>query len=159
MNKRLALSLYLALWVAIAAAVIGGIVGAGYPLWTAVVSACLLFVFLNGSLAYGFRARRLRLEGKNPPPYLRYLFLPNGIPRFTEAAPRSTHVLVGIAAALTGAFFLFCGAALAFDAQWSLIPHPIIAAAMCLALAGIGAAFLYLALRLFAFWRRPSDAT
>ena len=159
MNKRLALALYLALWAAIAAAVIWGVVSAGYPVWIAVVLAFELFALVNRSLAYWLHARRLRREGKDAPPFLRYLFLANRIPRFTEAAPRSTHALVGIAAALASAFFLFCGAALAFDAQWSLIPHPIIAAAICMGLAGIGAVFLYLTFRLFAFWRRPSDAT
>ena len=159
MNKRVALTLYLALWAAIVTAVIWGVVSAGYPLWVALVSAYLLFVFLNGSLAYRFRASRLRAEGKEPPPYLQYLFLPTGVPKFTEEAPRSMHALVGIAAALTGAFFSFCGVALAFDAEWSRIPHPVIAVTICLVLAGIGAAFLYLAWRLFAHGRRLNDAT
>ena len=159
MNKRLALALYFTLAAVIAGAVIWGVVSAGYPVWIAVILAFELFVLLNRSLAYWFHVRRLRPEGKEPPSYLRYLFHANRIPRFTEAAPRSTHALVGIATALTAAFFLYCGAALAFDAQWSLIPHPIIAVAICLGLAGIGAAFLYLTFRLFAFSRRPSDAT
>ena len=158
MNKHFALTLYLALWAALSAGVIFGMIQAGYSLWAAGISAYILFVFLNGSLAYWSLARRLRLEGKEAPPYLKYLFLPNGIPKFKEEAPRSAHVLVGVAAAITGVFFVYCGAALAIDGEWSRIPHPFVAAIMCLVLAGIGAAFLYLAWRMFASRRLPNDA-
>ena len=143
---------------------LGGVVGIAltqlvrYPLWAAVAAAYLLFLFLNGSLAYRSVSRRLTIEGKKPPPYLQYIFLPTGIPKFKEEAPRSTHVFVGVAALVTGAFFVFCGVALAFDAEWSRIAHPFVPAAICLFLAGIGAAFLYVAWRLFAFRRLPSDA-
>jgi hypothetical protein len=157
MNKRLsvALAAYLALWAAIAGGIIYGIVRVGYPEWLAVVCAFLLFAFVNGSLAYGARVRQLRLEGKEPPPYLRSLFFPQGFPKFTEQAPRADHFFVGIAAAVTGLFFVFCGVALAFDAEWSRISQPIMVASICAVLAGLGAGFLYLAWRLFAFSRRP----
>ncbi len=158
MNKRTALTLYFALWIAIVTGAIWCMIQVGYPLWAAVVAAYLLFVFLNGSLSYGSVARRMRLEGKRPPPYLQYLFLPKGIPKFKEEAPRSTHVFVGVAAVLTGVSFVFCGVALILDAEWSRIPHPLVAAAICLGVTSIGAAFLYLAWRLFAFRRLPNDA-
>ena len=151
MNKRLALTLYLALWAALSAGVIFCLTRAGYPLWAAVVSAFLLFVFVNGSLAYRAHTRRLKLEGKKAPPYLQYIFFPSGVPKFKAEAPRSTHVLVGLAAALAGVFFVFCGVALAFDGKWSRIEHPFVVATICFVLAGIGAAFLYVAWRLFAF--------
>jgi hypothetical protein len=126
MTKRLgfALAAYLAVWATVAGGVIYGIVRAGYSGWVGVTAAFLLFGFVNGSLAYRGRARQLRLEGKEPPPYLRYLFFPQGSPKFKEEAPRFDHLLVGIAAALTGLFFVFCGAALAFDAKWSRISQP-----------------------------------
>jgi hypothetical protein len=136
-----------------------GMTRAGYPVWVGVVSAYLLFLLLNGSLAYRVRARRLKLEGKEIPPYLQYLFLPNGIPRFQKEAPGTTHLLVGVAAALTGAFFVFCGIALAIDAEWSRIPHPFIVVTICLVVAGTGAALLYLAWRLYAFKTLPDDVT
>jgi protein-S-isoprenylcysteine O-methyltransferase Ste14 len=110
-----------------------------------------MFLFLNGSLAYIAKVRQLRSEGKEPPKYFQSIFFPQGRPKFKEAAPRSTHFLVGVAAAITGAFFVFCGIALAFEAQWSRISEPFIVAAICVALAGIGVAFLYLAWRLLAF--------
>lgn len=149
-----ALAAYVAFWAAVAGGVIYGIVRAGYSVWVAVASAFLLFLFVNGSLAYRVRVRQLRLEGKEPPPYLRYLFFPQGWPKYKEEAPKSAHFLVGIAAALTGLFFVFCGVALAFDAEWSRVSQPIVAISICLVLAGVGASFLYLAWRLIAFGRR-----
>src|SRR5262245_22730337 len=157
MNKRFGLALaaaYLALWAAIAGGIIYGVVQAGYAAWVAVVSALLLFGVVNGSLAYRVRVRQLRLEGKEPPPYFQYLFFPRGSPKFKEAAPRFDHVLVGIAAALTGLFLLFCGLAVAFTADWSRISQPILGASMCVILAAIGALFLYLAWRCFGFARK-----
>ncbi len=158
MNKRSALALYLTVWAVVSTGVIFGITQAGYPLWVGLVFACLLFLFLNGSIAYRHRARRLKLEGKEPPPFLQYIFLPNGRPKFKAEAPRSTHLLVGVMASLLGVFLVFCGVALAFDAKWSRIPDPLIAATLCLIPAGIGAALLYLAWRLFSFRRLPKDA-
>jgi hypothetical protein len=157
MNRRLAFALaaYLAIWTSLAACIVYGTVQAGYPAWVAVVSTFLLFVFVNGSLAYTARARQLRLEGKEPPPYVTFLFFPQGFPKFKEQAPKFDHVLVGIAAAVTGLFFLFCGAGLAFGADWPRISQPILLASICLVLGGIGAVFLYLALRAFAFTRTP----
>ncbi len=151
----LALAAYLALWAAIAGGIIYGTVRAGYPVWTAVASAFLLFVFVNGSLAYRARVRQLSLEGKAPPRYFQYVFFPQGLPKLKQEAPRSTHLLVGIAAALTGVFFVFCGVALAFDAEWSRISQPLLAVAICIVLASIGTAFLYLSWRLLFFVRSP----
>jgi hypothetical protein len=160
MNKRLGLALaaYFAIWASVAAGIVYGVVQAGYPAWAAVVSAFLLFVFVNGSLAYTARARQLRLEGKEPQPYFKFLFFPKGFPKFKEQAPKFDHLLVGIAAAITGLFFLFCGVGLAFGADWSRISQPMLVASICLVLAGIGAVFLYLAWRAFAFTRpRPTN--
>jgi hypothetical protein len=156
MNKRLALALYLTVWAVVAGGLIYGVVRSGYSVWVAVASALMLFIFVNGSLAYRARVRQLKMEGGKPPPYLQYLFFPQGVPKHKEDAPRSTHLLVGGAAAVTGVFFVFCGVALAFDAEWSRISQPLLAVAICLVLAGIGIAFLYLAWRLLAFGRRCS---
>jgi protein-S-isoprenylcysteine O-methyltransferase Ste14 len=76
-----------------------------------------------------------------------WLNFPRGFPKFKEEAPRSTHLLVGIAATVTGIFFMYCGVALVFDAEWSRISHPVLAASICMFLAGLGALFLYLAWR------------
>jgi hypothetical protein len=153
MNKRLAFGLaaYLTLWTAIAGGIIYGIVRAGYPGWVAVVSAFLLFTLVNGSLAYRARVRQLKLAGKEPPPYLQFLFFPQGSPKLKEQAPRAEHLFAGIAAAIAGLFFVFCGVALAFGAEWSRISQPILAASICAALAGLGALFLYFAWRCFRF--------
>ena len=159
MHKRLfalTLTAYLALWAAVAGGIIYWVVRIGYPAWAAVASAFMLFLFVNGSLAYRSRARRLRLEGKEPPPYLQYLFFPQGLPKFDLGALKSVHILLGVVAtAVTGGFFVFCGVGLAFDAKWSRISQPFLAAAICILVAGIGALFLYFSWRLFSFGRKP----
>jgi hypothetical protein len=146
----LASAAYLAVWAAVVGGIVYGTAQAGYSAWLGVGAAFLLFVFVNGSLAYRASARQLRLEGKEPPPYVRYLFFPQGSSKWKEEAPRFEHLLVGIAAALTGMFFVFCGVALAFDAAWSRISQPLLVAGVCIVVASIGVAFLYLAWRLLA---------
>jgi hypothetical protein len=158
MTTRIALTMYLLLWAAIAAAAIWGMASAGFPLWVAVVLVFLLFWFLNGTLAYRAKARQLRGEGKEPPGYVRYLLIPAGVPKFREQAPRSMHGLVGIAAFATGAFFWFCGGWLALTAQWGRISDPMVVGVFCLVLVGMGTTFLYLAWRLFVASRRKDDA-
>lgn len=158
MNKRSALALYLMVWAVVSEGVIFGMTQAGYPLWAALVFACLFFLLLNGSIAYRHRARQLNLEGKEAPPFLQYILLPKGSPKVEAEVLRYTHLLVGVLASLLGVFLVFCGVALAFDAKWSRIPDPLIAATLCLIPAGIGAALLYLAWRLFSFRRLPKDA-
>jgi hypothetical protein len=156
MDKRLgfALTAYFALWAVVAGGAMYGIVRAGYSVPVAVACAFLLFFFVNGSLAYRARSRQLTREGKEPPRYLQYLLLPQGLPKFNQEAPRSTHLIVGIAAALIGLFFVFCAFALAFDAEWSRISQRVLAAVICIILASMGVAFLYLAWRLLSFGSR-----
>ncbi len=40
--------------------------------WIVVIGAVVVLFFLNGTLSYIYRARQMRSEGKEPPPYLRY---------------------------------------------------------------------------------------
>lgn len=157
MNKPVALTVYLALW----AVAVGGIIhwmhGSGYSLLIAVACAYLLFVVVNGSIAYRVHVLRNRSEGKQPQPYLRYLFLPPGITKLKEEAPGSAHRLVGVVALVAGVFFVFCAIALAFDAEWSRIPNPALAVALCLIPGSIGVTLLYTAWRLFAFRGKSQD--
>jgi hypothetical protein len=148
---------YVTLWAIVTIGIVYFAVRAGYPLWAGVICAYFLFVFLNGTLAYKARARQLKLQGKDPPRYLRYLFLPSGLPKLKDEAPRSTHIVVGLVAAIAGVFFVFCGAALALDAEWSRIPNPILVAAICLVPASIGGVFLYLAWRILISARRSTN--
>jgi hypothetical protein len=150
----LATAAYLAFWAAVAGGIIYGIVQAGYATWVGVVFAFLLFAVANGSLAYRARVRQLNLEGKELPSYFHYLIFPQGSPKFKEAAPRFDHFLAGMVAALVGLFLLFCGVALAFDAEWSHVSQPILVASVCVIIAGIGASLLYFAWRCFGFTRK-----
>ena len=161
MNKRLGIALagYLALWAGAAGGIIYGMLLAGYSARVGVASAFVLFLFVNGSLAHRARVRQFRLEGKEPPSYFQFLFFPQGFPKFKEQAPRFDHFLVGIAAALTGLFLVFCGVGLAFAGDWSRVSQPVLLASVCVILAAIGVVFLYLAWRLvaFSFRGRPTN--
>lgn len=127
-------------------------------MWLALLVVYLAFFFLNGALAYLHRSRLLRLEGREPPTYWRYLFS-GAVPNFKDEAPKPLQVVVGIAAAIGGVFFVACCVALAHDAEFSRIPHPIFVAVFCFVLAGLGATLLYVGWRLIAPKKvSPKDA-
>lgn len=160
MNKHMAVAvgIYLTIWAVMAAGIIYGFVLAGYPWWLGLVATYFLFFFGGSSLAYMLRARQNRLEGREPPPYLTYLFFPQGVPKFKDIeAPKFIQVIVGIVAALGGVFFVGCGAALAFSAEYSRMPHPIVAVIICFVLVGIGVALTYVGWRLIAPEKRPPN--
>jgi len=150
MGRRAALTVYLAAWAALLLGVIYWLRKSGVPVWAGIVGAWLLFMLVNGTLAYKARALRLRSEGKQAPSYFRYVFFPTGAPKFKDEAPTSTHYLVGVIALVAGAFLVFCGVGLAVSAQWSRMPHPIAAMGLCLIPSSIGVALLYFAWRCFA---------
>jgi hypothetical protein len=159
MNKLVAVVIYLALLAAVVALVTWGMVGAGYSIWLALFVGYLVFRFLIGSLAYLAKARLLKTQGKAPPAYFRYIFLPVGAPRLKETAPQFLHVVVSLAAALMGAVFAYFGVALAITADWPDIQAPIFVALMCLALVALGASLFYLAWRVLVGGRRKVVAT
>jgi len=144
---RIAAGLYLAAWTAIATAVIYVLVRAGQPLWLALALASLLFIFVNGSLAYGVRARQLRREGKQPPRYLVYLFFPRGV-QSEVALPRPIRIILGIPIALGGALLLVFSCLMPLSTKLSQVPHPLGAVVLPLLLASLGAAFMYVGYRL-----------
>jgi len=167
MNIRTIFAFYITLWVAVASGVIYGIVVIGtsaglalrYSVGLGWIVVALLFLFVNGSVAYRFRSRLLRLEGKTPPPYLQYIFFRKGFDNFKKElspknlkneAPRSLQIIVGILTAITGMFFVGCGVALALDAEYSHIQHPIQAILSFMPIASIGCALLYLAWKMMA---------
>ena len=156
MNRRirLASAVYLVVWVMVGCYFVYRVVQAGYSAIPAVAGAVLLFACVNGSLSYLANSQRSRSHGEKPPPYLQHVFLPGGVPSLDQAAPRFTHLLVGVPAALTGSFLVFCGIALAFNAEWSRISQPILAATLCLSLAAGGLVLLWLAWKLIAFARK-----
>ena len=153
----MALTMYIALW----AVAVGGIIywmrSSGYSLLVAVTCAYFLSVFVNNSITYIGHVRRFRSEGKKPIRYFRYLLFPGDISKLKEEAPRSIHLLVGIVALVAGLLFVFCGIALAFDAEWSRITNPFMAVALCFIPGGIGVVLLYTAWRLFAFRGRSQS--
>ena len=148
MNKRVAVGLYIAAWAGLSASVFFGLVRAGVPIWGSFVLAYLLFFILNGSIAYWYRARQVRLEGKHPPSYFMYLFFPAGFP-ISVRVPRLIRVVLGVVVSLGGASFVFIGIALAANLGSRNVPHPIGAVAILLILALLGTGFLYVGVRLF----------
>lgn len=176
MNIRKYIAFYITLWLAVASGVIYGIVVIGtsaglalrYSFGLAWIVVTLLFVFVNGSVAYRYRSRLLRLEGKTPPPYLQYIFFRNGFDNFKKElspknlkneAPRLLQIIVGILTAITGMFFVGFGVGLALDAEYSRIQQPIQAALVFMAIASIGVALLYLAWKMIARRNRKYTRT
>ena len=155
MKKQVALAAYWILWAALTAIVIHVAGRFGISLWEAGALAFLSFIFVNGTAAYSIHAKRLRSEGREPPPYLEYVFFPKGAPRSTEEAPRSQKLFVAALAGVMGAFLVYCGVALALDGEFSRIPHPIAAGLLCFVISGIGAMLLYLTWRLLASSKQP----
>lgn len=147
MKARLFLVAYVGVWVAIAAAAIYLAVDHGFSWWHAAVPVYLLFVFVNGSLAYPFAKRRLESEGKQAPPYLSYLFFPKGRPQ-PISVPRPIRALFGIAIFLGGLLFVAFGVSRASGPNLSSVPHPIRAAVLLLVLVAMGLLFIYVGGRL-----------
>jgi hypothetical protein len=146
MKTRVAMLFYF-VWAALAAGIIYLVTDAGHSFWLAATLAYVLFIFVNGSLAYVFRARQLRREGKQPPSYLMYLFFPKGV-RHNVAVPRPLRVLLGILISLGGALFVIVGGLMLTAMDFWRMPHSIGAVAMLLVLLVLGAAFAYVGFRL-----------
>lgn len=148
MNIRIATGLYLGFWAAIVAGVISAITSIGYSFLLAWTLAFLLFMFLNGTLAYTLRARQLRREGKKPPPFLVYLFFPKGV-QATVAVPRAVRIILGIFVLLGGVFFLLASVLLIgrLDSSKALGLHGAIV--LFLVLVMLGVVSVYIGFRLF----------
>jgi hypothetical protein len=109
--------------------------------------AYLLFIFVNGSLAYRFRAQQLRREGKQPPSYLWYLFFPKGL-RHTVVVPRLLRVLLGIVISVGGVLFVIGGTLMLKELEFSFILHSIRALAAVGVFFVLGLAFAFVGFRL-----------
>jgi hypothetical protein len=145
MKTRVLVALYLVLWATIAAGVIYVAMRAGHSVWVAAPLAYLLFILVNGSLAYFFRARQLRREGKQLPSFLMYVFFPKGV-RYTVSVPRPIRVVLGSIIFLGGLFLMLGGLMLA-SLDFLRAPYPFGAAAMLLVFVAMGAAFTYIGFR------------
>jgi hypothetical protein len=150
------LCLYLTLWGAMAAAFIYFTVAAGYPVWLGAVAVFLFFTFANGSLAYLARAKQLRAQGQQPPPFFRFLFFPKPFSlRDKVAVPRVFRVLLGVVVLLPGGVFLAAaGGLLLVKLDYSTVPHPAAAAVALLFLALIGLGSMYVGYRMVVEGRR-----
>lgn len=145
MKRPLFIAMYLGIWVAVTAGVIyfGRVLGVQW--WHALLVAYLLFVFVNGSMAYVSVKRRLEAIGERPPSYLMYLFFPRGIHE-SIAIPRVLRILVGVVIFSGGAAFGLV--AIVLGLQFAGRPQSVGALALLLASAAMGAAFTYVGFRL-----------
>ena len=160
-------AIYVGVCVAIAAAVIYFVSAAGYSFWLGIVAAFVVLFLVNGSLAYRFRARQLRLQGQEPPPFLLYLFYPKPI-SFSERVPlaRPFRALLGIVILIGGAFLVLTGTVILLNLDFAKLPHPLGAAIATIVLASIGVGIAYVGIRLMVvkddepmFGRRKSRET
>lgn len=147
--RAIAVTIFIGVWGAIAAAVLTFASATGYPFWVGAAVACALFFLVNGSVAYHFRARQLRQEGKEPPSFLVYLFYPKPISfRDRVALPRPFRVLLGIVILVGGAFLVLTGTVLLFTLDFAKVPHPVGAVVALVVLASVGVGSLYVGVRL-----------
>jgi hypothetical protein len=107
MSPQVFFPTYLGLWAAIAAIAVYFGRAIGVQWWQALVATFLLFFVVNGTMAYRSMKRRLEAEGRQPPPYLTYLFFPRGRQRTSPfqqsiAVPRILLVVVGVPIFLAG---------------------------------------------------------
>ena len=108
MNRRVLTGIYLSVWLAVLAGVVLIATRSGLPIYWALVIAWLLFWFVNGTLAYIFRSRQLRREGKQPPNYLLYLVRPKPLSS-AVSIPRPVRMMLGLIILAGGAVCLVIG--------------------------------------------------
>jgi hypothetical protein len=147
MNIRVATGLYVAAWLVFAALVVAGLSYAGLPYWLSAALAYLLFIAVNGTLAYRHRSRQLEPQGRPAPQYLRYLLLGQGI-RSEFVLPRPIRWLLALVVGAGGLSFIAVAAILAVSLANHDVPSPAGAAALLLLLALMGLAFAYVGVRL-----------
>jgi hypothetical protein len=152
MTKRIAIVVYLGLWIVIAAGVIFAFAALGQPLWLSANVAFLFFIVVNGTLAYRYRSRQMRAAGQEPPSYLVYLLRPFATlfatPVTTRVSiPKSVRILLGIMISAGGLFFLFIAATMLAQ-DGSRHSPPLVIFALVGVLGILGTAFSYIGIRL-----------
>lgn len=147
MNRPAAVSLYLAAWLMFAALLVAGLYYLGLSLWYALPLAYLIFLAVNGTLAYRHRTRQLALEGLPAPSYPRYLLFGEGVKR-ELAVPRPIRLLLALIIGFGGASFVAIAAIFAISFSPQQLRSPLGAAALLLTLALMGLGFVYVAVRL-----------
>jgi hypothetical protein len=165
--RGIAVAIFCGVWIAIAAVVIYFVSALGYSFWSGVAAACALFFLLNGSVAYRYRARQLRQEGKEPPPFLAYLFFPKPL-NFREPVrlSRPFRVLLGIVVLVGGVFLVLASTVILFTQDVSKFPHPVGGVIGLVVLASVGVGSVYVGMRLMVitddepmFMRRKRNET
>lgn len=108
MKLRLLVGLYLGLWVTLAVVLAYFGMAVGVSPWVTVGGVFVTFFFINGSLAYVFRSRQLKREGRTPPSYINYVFQTD---RFNQPAqvPALVRIALGLIVIFGAALFLFAG--------------------------------------------------
>ena len=148
-TRATVVAIFFGVWIAIAAVVIYFASVLGYSSWSGVAAALVLFFLANGSLAYLYRARQLRQQGKEPPPFLVYLFFPKPL-NFREPVrlSRPFRVLLGIVVVIGGVFLVLAGTVILFTQDVSKFPHPVGGVIALVVLASVGVGSVYVGMRL-----------
>jgi MFS family permease len=152
MNSKVIAVFYIALWVGVAAVLAYLGAAAGYSPWMIGGGVLVAFFFINGSLAYVFRSRQLRREGKQPPTYAKYLFQTEKFQagQLSEPMrfPAPIRVALGLIVTLGGAFFIVGGGLFVFHFD----RLSVLVIGLCFVALGI--AFAYLGYRVFIMGKR-----
>ena len=105
---RLYTAIYLGFWVALAVTIAYFGTTAGVSPWLSASLVFIAFFFINGSLTYLFLSRRLKGQGKTPPPFLQYLFQTEKLNQPTPV-PTPVRVVLGLIVIFGGALFILGG--------------------------------------------------
>lgn len=152
MVKIVLVVLYLSVWAAIAVSIGFGLLRAGLSPWLAVSGAWLLVMLLVGSLSTALRARRHAPGGKQAPGYFRSVF-GLGLSRSELQAqirvPRPVRIVLGVVVFITSLIFLAGAGLLLAGPGIKEAPLPLGGIVFAIVMVMAGAAFGYVAVRLF----------
>ncbi len=93
--------------------------------WIIAIALLLAVFILNGFFAHRYRSRQLRELGKEPPPFLKFLFFPKPLNAVRVQIPRPIRIAIGIVVALGGVAFVLIGYMLIVFPQAPLHATPI----------------------------------
>ena len=118
MKIKLLVALYLGIWIGLGAVVAYFGEKNGVAAWVSAVVTFVVFFFVNGTLAYIFKTRQLKREGKIPPAYASFMFQTQNINQPMQV-PSLVRVALGLVVIVGAGLFMFAGGVLVVAAKQS----------------------------------------
>jgi len=114
--------------------------------WLIVIGIALVFFIVNAAFAYRYRSRQLRAQGREPPPFLVYLFFPRPFASRVPM-PKPLRVTLGVLIVAGGAAFIL-GGTLLLSTPAEEQAYPLGVVVPVVLLLALGAFFGYVGYRL-----------